>query len=141
MADIKSKHSVHRAQGSRRGAHASTKPRQSTRKHRARKKSKQELPPSLRYTETKHGKTTIRRFIGRTIYRLEEIKGKLVDCVEIFNAGGDHSITVRFQDETGIHFSLEPGFTLFTEYSDWKTGDWRRLKRWPPIHSQGLRIP
>jgi hypothetical protein len=148
MADIQNKHSVPRAQGLRR-VHASTKPapiksattkpQTSTRKHRNPKK-RERLPPSLRYTETKRGKTTIRRYAaGRSVYRLEEVKGKLVECVEIFNSSDHHAISVRFQDKTTINFSIEPGFILATEYADWKTGNWRPIKPWPLIHSQSLR--
>jgi hypothetical protein len=92
----------------------------------------------LRYTETKRGKTTIRRYSGRSIYRFEEVKGKPVDSVEVFTGGGSHAIDVRFADKSTIHFHIEPGFTLKTEYADWKTGDWRPIKRWPPIRSLGL---
>jgi hypothetical protein len=145
MAAIQGKHSPSRAQGSRRSAHASTKPapinssikktHPSTRKHR----KPERLPPSLRFTETKRGKTTIRRYSGRRFYRFEEIKGKPVDFVEVFTAGEYHSISVRFEDKTVLHFVIDPGFTLETEYSDWKTGNWRPIKRWPLIHSESHR--
>jgi hypothetical protein len=136
MAATQNKHSLSRAQGSRRRAHASTKPQAKT-KSRA-KTTKSRTPPSLRYTETKRGKTTIRRYTGRSIYRFEEIKGKPVDCVEIYTGGGHHAIDVCFEDKTTIHFTIEPGFTLEAEYADWKTGDWRPIKRWPIIRSIGL---
>jgi hypothetical protein len=142
MAVTQHKHSPSRAQGSRRRAHASTKPaaiksaktkpQASARKHRKRGR----LPPSLRFTETKRGKTTIRRYSGRRFYRFEEVKGKLVDYVEVFTAGEYHAIDVRFQDKTSLHFIIDPGFTLETDYSDWKTGNWRPIKRWPLIHSE-----
>ncbi len=35
-----------------------------------------------------------------------------------------------------MQFVIEPTFTLETDYADWKTGDWRPIKRWPLIHSQ-----
>jgi hypothetical protein len=148
MAGIEHKHSPSRAQGSRRRAHASTKPapRKSARtkpqtsagKHRNPKKPKkrERLPASLRFTETKRGKTTIRRYRGRTFYRFEEVKGKPVDFVEVFTAGEYHAIDVRFQDKTALHFVINPGFSLETEYADWKTGNWRPIKRWPLIHSE-----
>ena len=146
MAAIQGKHSPSRAQGSRRSVHASTKPalaksaitkpQTSTRKHRKRER----LPPSLRFTETRRGKTTVRRYSGRTFYRFEEIKGKPVDFVEVFTAGEHHSINVRFQDKTTLHFIIDPGFILETEYVDWKTGNWRPIKRWPLIHSETHRI-
>ena len=151
MAGIENKYSPSRAQGFRRSAHAKTKPagiksartkhQSSTGKHRNPKKPKkrERLPASLRFTETKRGKTTIRRYRGRRFYRFEEVKGKLVDLVEIFTAGESHSIEVRFQDKTALHFVIDPGFILETEYADWKTGNWRPIKRWPPIHSETHR--
>jgi hypothetical protein len=152
LAAIQHKHSPSRAQGSRRNAHASTKPapiksaitksQTSARKHRSPKKRKkrERLPPSLRFTETKRGKTTVRRYSGRTFYRFEEVKGKLVDLVEVFTAGEYHSIDVRFQDKTALHFVIVPGFIMETEYADWKTGNWRPIKRWPLIRSETHRI-
>jgi hypothetical protein len=141
LAGIEHKHSPSRAQGSRRSVHASTKNQSSRRTHPNPKKPKRErLPVSLRFTETKRGKTTIRRYSGRTFYRFEEVKGKLVDFVEVFTAGENHAIDVRFQDKTALHFVIDPGFTLETEYADWKTGNWRPIKRWPLIHSETHRI-
>jgi len=136
MAAIQGKHSSSRTQGFRRSVRASTttaspKPQPSSRQHRKRKR----LPASLRFTETKRGKTTIRRYSGRTFYRFEEIKGKPVDFVEVFTAGEYHAIDVRFQDKTALHFVIDPGFTLETEYADWKSGNWRPIKRWPLIRS------
>ena len=140
MAGIENKHSSSRAQGSRRRVHTKTKTQSSHHKHPNPKKRKRErLPASLRFTETKRGKTTVRRYSGRTFYRFEEVKGKLVDLVEIFTAGESHSIEVRFQDKTALHFVIDPGFTLETEYADWKTGNWRPIKRWPLIHSETHR--
>ena len=94
----------------------------------------------MRFTETRRGKTTVRRYSGRTFYRFEEVKGKPVDLVEVFTAGGAHSIEVRFQDKTALHFAIEPGFILETEYADWKTGNWRPIKHWPLIRSETHRI-
>jgi hypothetical protein len=152
MAATQHKHSPSRAQGSRRSVHASTKPapiksaitkpQTSTRKHRNPKKRKrpERLPPSLRFTEIKRGKTTVRRYSGRRFYRFEEVKGKPVDFVEVFTAGEYHAIDVRFQDKTALHFVINPGFILETEYADWKTGNWRPIKSWPLIHSETHRI-
>ena len=49
--------------------------------------------------------------------------------------GEYHSLDLRFQDKTLLHFIIEPGFTLETEYSSVKTGNWRCLKKWPLIRS------
>ena len=146
MAAIESKRSVRSAQP--RKKHSAISTQHSARKHRNPKKpnpkgpkpkKRERLPASLRFTETKRGKTTIRRFRGRTFYRFEEFNGKTVDFVEVFTAGEYHAIDVRFQDKTALHFIIDPGFTLETEHVDWKTGNWRPIKRWPLIHSETLR--
>jgi hypothetical protein len=37
-----------------------------------------------------------------------------------------------------MHLVIEPSFALETDYADWKTGNWRPIKRWPPIRSASL---
>ena len=126
MAAIESKRSSSRTQPATRKTPKAKKPKR--------------LPASLRFTETRRGKTTIRRYKGRSFYRFEEVKGKPVDFVEVFTAGEYHAIDVRFQDKTALHFVIDPGFILETEYADWKTGNWRPIKRWPLIYSESHRV-
>jgi hypothetical protein len=90
------------------------------------------MPPAI---VTKHGKTTIRRLAGRSFHRFEEAKGKTLDYIEFFTMGEFHCIDVSFADKTAMHLVIEPSFTLATDYADWKTGNWRGIKRWPPIRS------
>jgi hypothetical protein len=111
--------------------------RSSRRPQPARKTSKSRRFPSLpRPVITRRGKTTIRRYKGRHFHRFEEARGKPLDYIEFFTVGEYHCIAVRFQDKTCMNFVIEPGFTLGPEYSDWKTGNCRRIKRWPLIRSQ-----
>ena len=130
MAAIESKRSVSLAQP------RAQKPR-STAQHRSPKKSKkrERIPESLRFTETKHGATTIRRYPGRTFHRFAEAKGKALDYIEFFTMGEYHCIDVAFEDKTAMHLVIEPSFTMDTSYADWKTGNWRPLKKWPLIRS------
>jgi hypothetical protein len=150
MAALENKRSSARTQPTARKKRPATRAQPSAAKHRrpspkphrnpkkARAKKRERLPPSLRFTETKRGKTTIRRYRGRTFYRFAEAAGKPLDLIEFFTSGGYHSIDVRFQDKTAMHFVIEPGLTLETEYADWKTGNWRRIKRWPLIRGASL---
>jgi hypothetical protein len=114
-----------------------SRPRQTQKKEapRRRRRKLPLLPPPV---ISRRGKTTIRRFANRVFYRMEEVKGQVVDYVEFFTAGDYHSIDMRFQDKTALHFVIDPGFTLETEYADWKTGNWRRIKRWPVVRSRSL---
>jgi hypothetical protein len=141
MADIQNKHSASRAQGRRRTAPASTKAKASPKRQSSSKskpKKRRSPPPLPKPRIIKHGKTTIRRFNGREFHRFEEIQGKIIDVVEVFTSGENHSIAIRFQDKTLLNFTIDPGFTLETQYADIKTGNWRCMKRWPLIHSRSL---
>ena len=105
-------------------------------KKRRRRRPLPLLPPAV---VTRRGKTTIRRYSGRSFHRMEEVKGKMVDYVEFFTSSESHSIDICFQDKTALHFTIDPSFLLETEYADWKTGDWRRIKRWPTLRSATSR--
>jgi hypothetical protein len=116
--------------------HQPKPPKAAARKSSRRRKPRFYLPKPV---IIRRGKTTIRQYKNRSFHRLEEIAGKTVEYVEIFTSGEYHSIDVRFQDETGLHFVIDPGFTLETTYDDWKTGELRHIKRWPLIRSATLR--
>jgi hypothetical protein len=128
MADIQGKHSVSGAQGRRQRAHASTRP--------AAKASKSNLPKPI---VTRRGQTTVRRYPGRSFHRFEEAKGKTLDYVEFFTMGEYHCIDVCFEDNTAMHLVIEPSFTLGTEYTNWKSGDLRTIKRWPLVRSASFK--
>ena len=63
----------------------------------------------------------------------EEIHGKTLDEIEITNLNEWRNITVRFTDETSIHFHLQLTLLVNTELSDWRTGNDTILKRYPQI--------
>jgi hypothetical protein len=107
-------------------------------KKRRRRRELPLLPPPV---ITRRGKTTIRRYTNHSFHRMEEVKGKIVDYVEFHTSGESHDIDITFQDKTALHFSIDPGFLLETEYADWKTGNRRLLKRWPVLRSRGLSNP
>ena len=71
-------------------------------------------------------------------YRFDKLRGQTVDFVEFYTAGEYHCLDLRFQDKTALTFVIEPSFTVETEHSDWKTGNWRPIDTWPLIRSQGL---
>jgi hypothetical protein len=47
-----------------------------------------------------------------------------------------NAVDLRFDDKTSLTFVIRPGFTVEPEYTDWKTGKYRPVKRWPPLHGQ-----
>jgi hypothetical protein len=67
-----------------------------------------------------------------------QVKGKVIESVEI--DADVNAITILFQDKTALSFKLEPGLTVFPELSDWKTGNWRGIKRWRALHSKSSMV-
>jgi hypothetical protein len=89
----------------------------------------------------KTSRQTTRRHIAssRRLVEFFPMKGKILEGVEFSTSIEDHSITLRFEDKTQLRLEIEPGFTLFADYSNWKTGNLRPLKRWPRVRSQSMR--
>jgi len=86
---------------------------------------------------TRDGKTTVRQFPGRRFVRLGEFRGKTLAWVEIYTGGPDgHSITLRFQDQTGLLLDLTPCFTIRPEHFSTRGGEYRSIRRWRRIESE-----
>ena len=66
--------------------------------------------------------------------RFPEVKGKIVESVEV--DPDVQAVVILFKDRTALSFDLEPCLTVFPELSDWKTGNWKGIKRWPALHSK-----
>ncbi len=75
---------------------------------------------------------------NHTLARFPQAEGKVVDAVEFCAATEGHTISINFRDKTCLNFSVATGFTLKTDYSDWKTGEQRVVRRWSPIRSSQL---
>lgn len=69
----------------------------------------------------------------RTRNAFPEIKGKIVEGVELMPSENGYSIGIMFQDRTYLSFDVEPYITVFPELSDWKTKNYKPLKRWPTV--------
>ena len=54
-----------------------------------------------------------------------------MELVELIVDADYHCISIRFQDNTDLSVVIDPGLRFKAEYSDWKTGNQRVLKRWP----------
>jgi len=72
----------------------------------------------------------------RKVVQFPQAKGKLVEDVEFSTSVDYHNISINFQDKTSLNFSIETGFTLETDYSNWRSGNQRVLRVWRPIHSR-----
>jgi hypothetical protein len=60
-----------------------------------------------------------------------QFKGKIIDRVEAHTTDYGCAIGIMFDDRTYLCFEVETGgVTILTDLSDWKTGNYKPLKRW-----------
>ena len=70
----------------------------------------------------------------RTSYRhFPEVRGKVVSEVEIDPDA--QAILILFEDKTVLSFDIDSSHVVFPQLSNRKTGNWKSIKHWPPIHS------
>jgi len=79
-------------------------------------------------------KTTRSRRI-RKVLRFPQTKGKVIADVELSLSPEYRAVDIRFADKTSLTLSIEPRFHITPVLADWKTGDFRLLKRWKPVLS------
>jgi len=70
-----------------------------------------------------------------------EVKGKIVESIELTAEPGYYGINVNFTDNTAMVFSIEPFVMAFPYFGDWKTGERKILKQWTPVRSVSLKTP
>ena len=71
---------------------------------------------------------------GKGLFR--EVKGKIVEGIELMPSGSGYVIGIMFQDRTYLSFDVKPHIAIFPELSDWKTKNYKPLKRWRLVHSR-----
>jgi hypothetical protein len=72
------------------------------------------------------------------IVEFPEAKGQTIERVELNTDPDFPCINIRFQDDTDLTFIIGPALTFRADYSKWKAGNQKVLKRWPVFRSEGL---
>ncbi len=67
-----------------------------------------------------------------------EARGRTVERVELSTDSDFPCISIRFQDNTDLTVALDPWLTFRADYSMWKDGNQKVLKRWPIFRSDGM---
>ena len=75
----------------------------------------------------------------RKVIHFPQAKDKIVEDVEFSTELGYHCISVNFKDKTSLNFGIDTSFTVETDYSDWKTGNQRVLRKWRPVQNLEFR--
>jgi hypothetical protein len=79
---------------------------------------------------------SIRPRKGRKRDPFAVVRGKVVERIEVSTNEDDCSIGILFKDRTYLGFDLDPFLRITPDFSDWKTHNYKPLKRWPPLRSE-----
>jgi len=67
-----------------------------------------------------------------------QARGRTVEMVELNLDSDFNCINIRFQGGTDLTFVIRTALTFRAEYSRWKDGNQKVLKRWPVLRSEGM---
>jgi hypothetical protein len=81
-----------------------------------------------------------RAYPGGKALEFPGMRGRRLEKIELITAEGYHAVSIRFEGRITLHLVIDPGFTLKANLRDWKDGNGRSLKSWPPIVSAGMRL-
>jgi hypothetical protein len=69
------------------------------------------------------------------VLKFPTAKGKIIAEVELSISPDYRIIEVIFQDKTSLTFNLESCLQVTPELVSWKSGSYKPLRRWRPVHS------
>jgi hypothetical protein len=84
-------------------------------------------------------KSTKRKSAYQRVHKFPQAKGKIVAEVELSFSPDYNIVEIIFQDKTALAFELESCVRVFPELINWKSGNYKPLKRWPPVQSRSSR--
>ncbi|HEY4676427.1 MAG TPA: hypothetical protein VIJ01_04665 [Candidatus Angelobacter sp.] len=67
-----------------------------------------------------------------------QVKGRTVDMVELSLDSDFQCVSIRFKDKTDLTVVIDTALTFQAQYSEWKAGEQKVLKRWPAVRSHGM---
>lgn len=74
---------------------------------------------------------------GRLV-KFPQAKGRTVEMVELSLDPEFQCVSIRFKDNTDLTVVIDTALTFRAEYSEWKAGNQKVLKRWPVVRSYGM---
>lgn len=67
-----------------------------------------------------------------------EARGRMVDRVGLSADSDFPCISIRFTDSTDLTFVIDPALIFQADFSRWKDGNQKMLKRWPVFRSDEM---
>lgn len=73
---------------------------------------------------------------GTSRQEFPEVRGKVVEVVELEIEADFYGIAIRFQDKTSLTFSMESCVFAFPVMEDWTDGEGKIIKEYEPVRSR-----
>lgn len=96
------------------------------------KKSRRSVLNSLR-TSSRKG---LKSYRPPDSFPFPDVRGKVLADVYLTNKSYLKCVTLCFDDNTELVIDIEPSLSFKANYSDWKNGNQRVIKRWSHIRSR-----
>ena len=97
-------------------------------KKRSAKEAPRNVPRAQKQPRTLHSR----------LVEFPEARGRTVEEVELSTDSDFPCISIRFQDKTDLTFVIDPWLSFQADYSEWKAGEQKVLKRWPVFRSNRM---
>jgi hypothetical protein len=72
---------------------------------------------------------------SQRVQKFPAAKGKIVAEVELSLSPDYNIIEIVFQDKTSLNFEIKSCFQVVPELVNWKSGEYKPVKRWRSVHS------
>jgi len=72
------------------------------------------------------------------LVEFQEARGRTVEKVVLSTDSDFPCVSIHFQDNTDLTVVIDPWLTFRADYSRWKAGNQKVLKRWPVFRSDGM---
>jgi hypothetical protein len=82
-----------------------------------------------------HGRKTSKHYRPSDSFPFPQVRGKTLAEVYVTVDSDMSCVILCFADNTELVVDIEPSLSFAADYSDWKTGDERIIKRWPRVRS------
>ena len=89
--------------------------------------------------KNKATRSRTRKKAYQRVLRFPQAKGKIIAEVELAVSSDYFTVDIRFQDKTVLTFDIESCIKVFPELLNWKSGNYKVLRRWRPLHSRSSR--
>jgi hypothetical protein len=72
---------------------------------------------------------------SQRVHKFPTAKGKIIAEVELSVSPDYNVIEIVFDDKTSLCFNLESRVQIAPELVNWKSGEYKPIRRWRPVHS------